>query len=83
MDKDLLSELQEITKVQSVSISDLIERKILELIKEFDSKKGESHMRKNFSYEISSENKIPQPSKRKSSQSKNREFKEGNSNILQ
>ncbi|MEM0330634.1 MAG: hypothetical protein QXW84_04580, partial [Archaeoglobaceae archaeon] len=61
VDKDLLSELREIAKVQSVSISDLIEWKILELIKEFDSKKGESHMRKNFSYEISSKNKIPQP----------------------
>ncbi|MEM1670476.1 MAG: hypothetical protein QXT86_00300 [Archaeoglobaceae archaeon] len=59
VDKNLLSELREISKVQSVSISDLIERKILELIKEFDSKKGESHMRKNFSYEISSKNKIP------------------------
>ncbi len=72
VDKDLLLELREIAKVQNVSISDLIERKILELIKEFDSEKGKSRMR-NSTYEISNENKISKLSNRKSSHSKNRE----------
>ncbi|MEM0214441.1 MAG: hypothetical protein QW384_00450 [Archaeoglobaceae archaeon] len=51
VDKDLLSELREIAKVQSVSISDLIERKILELVKSLIPRKANlicekiSHMR--------------------------------------
>ncbi len=88
VDKKLLSKLRKIAEFHSIAIADLVEAKILELIREFKSdpqserseshmRKGESHIRKNIPYEISNKDKTPQASKRKPSNSKNREFSDG------
>lgn len=60
VDKKLLSDLGNISKIYIVSIADLVERKIVESIKEFRNEITSeiSRMGKDISYEISYKNKI-------------------------